>query len=424
MQRAAISLILLWTLSAPSALAATTVLHGAGLDVVTAGTRAREFLGSTEFVVAGGVADQIGGPPGGLAIVGTAGRRCSGEAPDGRDLGAMLVPLRLQLLEMDYAGATRVLDDLTTRLPCRATSAGRSELWEIFFLKGLAAWNDGKKAEARAAFAQAAALDPAQPWPTSYPPTAKETYFEAIQAAVTTRSVQLRTDVDGVTLDGRTLSIGTPQTVYTGGHLVRRGGDAMWLTVAPGPETRPELLVTSADQLIEGLFTGNPSYRPWLVDLAATRGWGDILLVDSHRAAALRAGAFLTLAAERPPKTARDSGSRRLAPSGPTVTGLILLGSGVGLGGFGLGLHLDAWAKAAPPESGPLMPREEYESFVDRNRAGLLLAIAGAAVGGTGTVVTVVGSKKAKAFAGGPKIQPWIALGPGGAGAGLRLLTD
>jgi hypothetical protein len=407
-------LVLLLSLS--PAQAGTTLLHGPGIDGAAAGERAREYLGTMEFNLAGSLVDEVGAPEGGMAVVGTPGRRCPAESADGRGLEAMLVPLRLQLLEMDYAGAARVLEDLAARLPCRAAGSSRHEIWEVFFLKGLAAWNQGSREDARSAFAQAAALDPAEIWPTSYPPTAKETYMDAMQAAVTTRSVQLRTDVDGVTVDGRALTPGTAQTVYVGGHLLRRGADALWITVGPGPETRPEILVTSAERLTEGLLSGDPTFRPWLVDHAAARGWGDVLMVDTHRAAALRAGAFQ-------PVTKVVAAPRQRVPSAlakPTVTGLVLLGAGAGVGALGLGLHVGSWAAAAPPLDGPLMQRHEYEAYVSQNRAGLALAVSGAAVGGTGIVLAIVGSRTAR-VAEVPPVLPWLAISPDGVGTGFVL---
>ncbi len=393
-------LLLLPTLASASPL----VVYGPGFDAADAAVAAKEALGSGDFRVHGSLT-ALTGEPGAPVVVGTVGRACTSAA---EPLDRVLTQARLQVLELEYASALTSLTAAVDQLPCGAESASRDHLFELFFLQGYMHFNEGQQDDARAAFAQAAAIDRNRDWPKEYPPTAKTAYLEGLQQAVGGDPATLRAETDALSIDGATVDVTAPPALVEGGHLVVVSGRALWVTVGPRAE-RPAagLLVTTSDRLAGGIAAGNDAYAPWLVAACGRLGAASLLVITKDGPRYFTDGNFAL-----PPKAITAGPS---TPSG-LVPGAILAGTGGALLGAGLGIHIDAFKAAEPDDSGGVPVAEaDYPGLLARNRAGFGLAVGGGVLVGTGVVVIVVSK-----LTGSPvTATPWIAPSDRGLGFGV-----
>ena len=327
-----VCLICLVSLGLPGiAAAGPAVLHAPGLTADQAAAAARQALGSDDFTVVGSVDDRIGAIGDTVVVAGATTRECA--QPSATSIAATLAAARMQLDEMEYEAGIDLLVRAAVNLPCGAEGATRGQLYELFFLRGLSAFNNEDVDGAKKAFAAAAVIDTGRPWDDSYPPTAKPLFLEALQDAVAPANVrEIRSTVASAYLDGAALA--STARLAVGGHIVVAGGKALWLDVPAG--TSP-LLVSTARALSADVLAGGADGALWLAGLSADKGWDDVLVVGDGTARRFRGTGFV--------------GGDLLARSGPDpvlIAGLGTTGAGVVLLAVGGGMRGAAGAAALP----------------------------------------------------------------------------
>jgi hypothetical protein len=379
-------------LCAAPALAATVVLHGDGVDPDAAKSRAAKVLDG-DLLLEGPASAVVEIPDDQLVIIGSTALRCPKEPYDGKPLAGELLVAREAAINLDYVAASQTLDALVSGLPCRALTATSDELWEVFFLQGFLHFAEGREGDARIAFTKAAAIDATRQWSSTYPPTAKDTYLEALQRALTRKGPDLQVHADDASIDGR--PPGEDVDLLAGGHLVVRGDEAIWLEVGAGGAP---IVVTTGALIKEKLLAGDQAYAPWFATVARARGWEDVLLVGEEGAVRFLGGAFQPV----------DEDVRRRADVNPgAVAGAVMLGVGGGTLGLGLGLNISGYQAGTVLDGEPLLPAGEYEAARSRGVAGLAIAIAGGAVAGAGLAIAIASSSKPKVKA---KAKPVVAV--------------
>ena len=375
-------------LTAP-AQAATQVLSAPGINEADALAAVKGKVAEPAY--AGLVWDfiDVGGSK--AVVVGAPAQRCAKPAP--RPLRGELLVVRTSMLDMEYGGALEAIDQITARIACYAEDATPDDLYELYFLRGMAAFNEDQAAEARRSFGQAAALDPSRPWPTEYPPTAQTVYLDALRDAVAQPPAALVREVEGgVSLNG-SADDGTPRLLI-GGHLLwaETSRTGLWVQVPGAGVPEQGVLLTTAVTLISGLLAGNNRYAPWLAAGAAAEGWDEVALVSDDGVVVLRGGAFFGLDGKPIRIVAEGEVTARPPPKPTTLAGVVLVGVGAGTAAAGLGLNLASYDDALPQVGEVLPPRRVYEGSMTENRAGIGLLAAGAGVAVAGIVVAIVGS--------------------------------
>ncbi len=397
--------------AAGSATAAPVVLYGPELDPVTAAEKAEKELRSREFTVVGSLAEAIGGGPDQPVVFGADVRRCEEPLPDGKPVGGVVVMAREDLLNMSYMDGMLRMQRAVDALPCHADQATTDNLYDLFFLQGVAHYLEGLPGPAKEALSQATAIDPARPWNEQWPPGPKPTFLEALQEMLEADPTALRVEIDGLTVDGRPMEQGAGNTIRPRRHLLQVGEQTFWVEAG---ESRSGVVVTTAQKLAAGLLVGDESYGSWLAEKAEAEGWQDVVVLSEGGMVVYRRGAIVQ-------STVLAPGQKRPPPKPGVVAGLALVGVGSGTAAAGLVLHGNSWATGLPGE-GALMPREDYEALVEQNRIGLGLTIAGAAVAAAGVAVTIAGaqaerpqaSTAVQAAAPATLVAPWAFGAPEG----------
>ncbi len=383
------ALCALFLLAGGFADAAPQVLYGPGVSEADAAAAVKGKLDEPAF--AGLIWDRLDVGGNKAVVVGAPAQRCAKEAP--RPLRGELLVVRTSMLDMEYGGALDAIDAIASRIACYAEDASAEDLYELYFLRGMAAFNEDKPAEARRSFGQAAALDPSRAWPSEYPPTAQTVYLDALRDAVAKPPAALVRELEGgVSLNG-SADDGTPR-LLVGGHLLwadsSRSG--LWVSVPAAGVPEQGIILTTAVKLMDGLLAGNNRYAPWLGALAAAEGWDEVALVSQDGVVVFRGGAFFGLDGKPVKQIVEGAVVARPPPKPTTIAGLALLGVGAGTAAAGLGLNLASFNEGLP-EVGQLLPdRTDYEDSVTQNRAGLGLIGVGAGVAVAGVVIAVVGS--------------------------------
>ncbi len=401
------TLVLAVGLLPAAASAAPVILTGENVEPEQALELAEETLGVTGIEVAGPLSDVAGGRPDATVVFGAFPERCIDPPAGGRPIGGVAVMAREEIFNMSYGSALERLEQAAAALPCNADAAETDHLYDIFFLRGYALYQEGREAEARRSFSQAATIDPSRPWSDAFPPTPKSTYLEALQDLLESEPAPLRVEVADLVVDGRKLERGRPHTIRPGYHLVRAGSDVLWVRVPSEEQRAPSgVVVTTSERLIEGVTAGDNAYGPWLREVSDANGWSGVIIATEDAVLRFDGRSF-----SRVPTSA---GLKKLPPPPGRVAGALMLGVGGGTVGLGLGLNVGSWAVAKPGADGTaLMPRPQYEGYLTQNRAGLGLAIAGAAVGATGLVLTLIPPKRPAEAAGAPSaasrsiVVPW-----------------
>lgn len=402
-------LLCLMFLALPTvALAAPVIMTGDGVEPDAALGLVEETLGVTGIEVAGPLSQYAGDRAEATVVFGAFPERCVDPPTGGRPIGGVVVMAREEIFNMNYASALERLDAAAAALPCNADAAETGHLYDVFFLRGYAYYQAGRVAEARRSFSQAAAIDPSRPWSDAFPPTPKATYLEALQDLLESEPAPLRVEVADLVLDGRKLERGRPHTVRPGYHLVQSASDVLWVRVPSEDQRAPSgVVVTTSERLTEGLVAGDNAYAPWLREVADANGWSGVIIATEDAVLRFDGRGFS--------QVPTAAGLKKLPPPASRVAGGVMLGVGGGTLGLGLGLNIGSWATAKPGADGSaLMPRPQYEGYVSQNRAGLGLAIAGAAVGATGLVLTLIPPKRpavsgapAAAASRRPLLLPW-----------------
>lgn len=363
-----------------AASAAPTVLYGPELDAVSAAARAASYLDAGDFRVAGPAADLVVGADAELVAQGLSLQRCVGEAGE---LSPVLGVARIQVLEMEFASARAALEGAAAALPCGARDATREQMFELFFLQGLAAFNGGNEAAAKAGFAAAAAVSSSQPWPPSYPPTAKVLFLEALQAALSSKATVVDTDLTDLWVDGEVAENLRGVPLLAGQHVLRWGDDVVLATASPeGGVAR----VTTAGTLRSWLETGAEPAGPWLAGFAQANNWDRVLLLIGEQVYELVGEQLMV----QEPVV-----SEAKLPQ-PAAAGLAMLGIGAGTFGVGLSANLGAWeagrslVRSVEPATVTPAHENSYTELRAINGVGLGLTLGGGVLAGTGAVIAAV----------------------------------
>lgn len=411
---AAIALTLV--LASDAATAAPVVLYGPGLDASAASGIAKQKLNSTEFKVAGPLAERIGVKGVTAVAVGAPSQGCA--KPAKRPLKGEFLMVDQQMSEMEYGTVRLTIDRIVERIPCYGVDASRDDLYTLFFTQGMAAFYDDDASAAQAAFAQAAAIDPSRPWPEQYPPTAKPLYDEALRIMTASPPAKVISSVPGeVMVDGEK-NYGKP-ILYPGGHMifVPDSSTSLWVTIPRAPAmSKDGLLIMTGAELLLGLLAGNDKYAPWLSQLAEEEGWPEIALVSKDEVVIFREGGFFTPTGAKIKRSAGPSASAGAKANPATIAGIALIGVGAGIGAAGAGLNVSSYNKGLPQIGSTLIPRTEYDTYKTQNTAGLALTIAGAGVAVAGVVVTVVSLVSPKEEL---TVLPWMTADETSVGFGI-----
>lgn len=401
MPRLTMLFALLLALPTPAA-AGPAVLYAAGVDPGQASTKAKAWLGNSDFTVEGPLATLIEGKPQSIVVVGAPSSRCESGRSDPLDRSVAMAGTRL--FDMEYADGLRALQKLTETLPCGGVGAARETLYQLHFLQGIAHFNLDDLEAAREAFRKAAIIDPQRPWDEQYPPQMKELFVAALQDVVTTKAMPLELEVERLLVDGEPVADKGP-SLLPGRHILTNATDALVVDVPiDADRTESAALVTTAVRLVSGLSNGDDRYAPWLADRAVAKKWSGVVLVTQDGIQQLDGRAFIK----------RKVGSVDPMP----VAGAVLMGVGAGAAGAGLALHLVSYRSAGLHEDGrATVGVDEYGPLVTQNRAGFATAIAGGVAAGVGVALVVAakapGGAKEAAWA------PWVAPSPGGVAFGL-----
>ena len=374
--------------------ATPVVLYGPGVDGAQATALAKDLLRVTDFKVEGPLYEFLGANGDAAVVVGAPATDCADPGVRRRSLKGELLRVRQAMLDMSYDAAMRDIDEIATRLPCLASDAGRDELYELFFSRGVAGFFERDEAGARAAFRQAAAIEPGREWPSHYPPTPQPLFLEALRELLAQPPAPLVSEVDGVPMLDGLPDDGSPR-LLAGHHLlyVASSHSGLWVNVPPLDQLPAQgLLLTTAVQLANGLMRGEERYAPWLQSRMTERGWDDVVVVSEGWAVRFTDGTFQVLRADaKDLRAARRRSTVRRGPSPAAVTGFVAFAAGAGVGLGGLALHVSSFRQGLPKEGATMPPRAEYEALVDRNRAGVGMVAAGSATGVVGLVLAVVG---------------------------------
>ena len=387
------------------ALAAPVVLHGPDDDAVSAATHAKEVLGSGDFRVAGSIGAVLGGDPAALLALGARLSACGGGGD--ADFVTALAEAAAWVDQMEYASAMGTIDAVVEALPCNGGKATRAQLFDAWFLRGIAAFNDGDEAAAKRAFGAATRLDPSRKWDDAFPPTPKPIYLEALQETLASPAVLLKVQADGVMLDGKALARGSSSPVRAGEHLVTYGGAIFGLLV---DENTAGVALVTAGAVEAGVLSGSEQGAAWLRGASEANGWDDVLIVAGDQARRFRDGKWVLDA---------DVANAAQGPAPMVVAGAATAGAGLGILLGGVGANVAAWQRAALSDDGKATPlsRAEYESARTQTQVSTGLIAAGAATMAVGVGLTVVGL-----VTGGPSamaVTPSFGASPDGLAFGV-----
>ncbi len=404
MLRTLIPLLVLASVGVPAAsLGAPVVVHGPDDDAVSAATLAKEVFGSRDFVVAGGIVSLVGEAPESLTALGVTLTGCGASKPG--DFAGALGEATSWVDQMEYGAAIRALDGVVTSLPCGGGDASAEQLFEAWFLRGIAAFNDGDTEAAKESFARATTLDPSRKWDEAFPPTPKPVYLEALQETLSHPPVIVQVGADGVVIDGKPVARGASASLRPGEHVLTQDGAVFTLQIGSGGAAT----VTTAGAVADGVLSGSELGAAWLAQASARRGWDEVLVVDGKESRRFRGGAWV--------REARSAGPQGPAPL--LVGGLATAGAGVGILVGGVGANVAAWNRAALSEDRTSTPltAEEYASARTQSQAGTALIVAGATTVAVGAGLTAVALVTARG--GGIAVLPSFGASPDGVSFGL-----
>lgn len=385
-----------------------------------AGLRAAEVLGQRPIVVEGPLLAvlELHDP---IFIPGVQTVPCDGRSVRVDQVVGGLESARRAVDELEYGSARLLLEGGVELLPCLVDVVEPALLYDLHFLSGLVAWNEGDRDQAEASFARAVSVDPARPWDEAYAPDAKGAFLQALQSSIAEPGPILRVSDDlrgRVLLDGRLVADG--DHLAAGPHLLQVSTGPTWvsqeLQVEPA-RVRSELALLGPRGLQEALLAGEPTLTGLLGTAAEARGMQRLLLVgaDGDVEFDVVGRTFGASGAAAPIVT---SSSGRSGPASPVVGGLVLAGAGAAVGGLGFALHGSAWQQGSPWIDDPgYGDAEAFETLRRQNQVGFAVGVGGLAVLATGVVVTVTAAVQ------GPDVKAVLApvgvVGPDGAVLGV-----
>ena len=383
--------------------------------------RAEALLGGRAFVVEGPLLTllELDDP---LHVLGPTTETCDGRAVLAEQVTGGLEAARRAVDELEYGSARMLLAGGVDLLRCLSEPASPEVLYDLHFLSGLVAWNEGDPEQATAAFRGAVAVDPGRPWNEAYAPDARAAFLTALQESIAEPGPVLRIapELRGrLLLDGRGVDDGV--AVPRGNHLLQLSASTGFVSrqieLAAASE-QPEIRLLGPAGLREALVARDPAVAGLLGTAAEAKGMDQLLLLApddavefdvSTRTFRRSGGGSLTTVAMQP----------RSAPQPGLLAGLVLVGTGAATGGLGFALHGSAWRQGEPwLEDATYGEVADYEALRRQNVAGFVVGVGGAAVLAAGVVVAIdaaVRGTSAKAAA----VTPFGAGGPDGAILGL-----
>ncbi|MCB9675715.1 MAG: hypothetical protein H6737_11395 [Alphaproteobacteria bacterium] len=269
--------------------------------------------------------------------------------------------------------------DAIERLPCDPAVTSEA-LGRIGMLGGITAARRGEADTARLRFTEARTWHPSVAWSDDWPPDLRETFDSAAAGAPVALTI---IPEGGVRIDGSPAS--APARVAPGRHLVRVADQGMWVTVPPVDDALIVPLAYPVDSLG---WMGDPTRRADLSALLATAlGEGRYALVTDGTT---------TWAGTTGRTDWVETGGAVRTTDTPTkrspVGAVLAVGGGV-LALAGTAVASEAWLTADRYEKSPdpAWTFNQYSNARTRYTTGLVGAVAGAALAGTGVVVHVAG---------------------------------
>lgn len=395
------------------ATAAPSVLYGqAGdgpaPDAASAALAAKELLRSGDFRIEGELAGLPELADGQLLSTPPLLEACPAEA--GAPLAERVAAARARVDELDFEAALAELDHGSPIVACSGP-VRREALYDLFFLAGYARFFSDNRQGAQALFALAAAIDPGRRWNEELPPTAKGTFLDALQGALDSPGAALDTGlVAGLAIDGKVTAEGQAPALLPGVHLLELGSRRHVLQLPAAADLEAVRLLPSAP-LRRALLRGERWTAPIMAALAEARGWDDVVLVSDLGSVRFRRGAWVG---------SPMGASATTTPKGPPpkrVAGVVLLGSGAAVAAVGFGLHGQAWQAGQAIEEDPrAADRPGYEALHQRNTAGFVTGVAGAAMAATGLVLALAPPPRGEGVV---ALRPWLAGDEDGVRLGL-----
>ena len=185
--------------------------------------------------------------------------------PDGKTELGQLTASGLALLDdLEPASALEALKLAAQRLPCQGDFLSTEAIARLPFYTGIAAYLNGDIETAANQFRQSAAIDPAQPWDSSYPTEPQSTFLSAVQEIVAAPKARVYGDMRGtqyveVWLDGQRLDLdkAIEREVLPGVHVIQALDDrSNWHSFVYRLESGGKLLLFSSHGIEHTLLDG------------------------------------------------------------------------------------------------------------------------------------------------------------------------
>jgi len=264
-----------------------------------AGLRAAEVLGQRPIVVEGPLLAvlELHDP---IFIPGVQTVPCDGRSVRVDQVVGGLESARRAVDELEYGSARLLLEGGVELLPCLVDVVEPALLYDLHFLSGLVAWNEGDRDQAEASFARAVSVDPARPWDEAYAPDAKGAFLQALQSSIAEPGPILRVSDDlrgRVLLDGRLVADG--DHLAAGPHLLQVSTGPTW--VSQELQVEPARVLPTRVAILPVIGAIPPGISIALQDALGAdcpRALVDDLGADGPRRPANRSAAQLSVAAD------------------------------------------------------------------------------------------------------------------------------
>lgn len=368
---------------------------GAVPDTATAAGVAQAALGSGDFQLGGALDAVLALDSSPVWVLGARQQGCSGPPMSTEDFSALLNEASDAVDMLEFGEAHSKLGEAQQAMPCLSAPADPEALYQIWFLAGLSAFHEGKEAEASAAFASAAVLDPTRKWNPDYAPAAQGLFLDALQGALARKAPPLGRDsslVGVLLVDGRPHD-GTGE-LLVGRHLVQlKTEEGIGGALVTLPEESGWLAALPPATLIRKILEADPAVAGFLGAALAETGWTELVLVSELGAARFDVpnSRYLSqpgLASSTDPVSRRDT-SRAGAKAPPgAVAGALVSGIGAGAAGAGFTISGLAWQRGSAAEQAGA--QSDYASAYQDNLGGFAMGVAGAVAAGTGLIVALV----------------------------------
>jgi tetratricopeptide (TPR) repeat protein len=180
---------------------------------------------------------------------------------DKTEIVALNEMARKQIDDLNFAGGLELYEEAMARLPCQLVFVDPAAAWDTYFYAGIAAFYVEQRKKALEYFKQAATIDPARQWDSSFPPDPQSTYLKAVQDVIARPMGRVFGDMRGtqyieVRLDGESLDLtkAFETTVRPGQHLIQavddRGDWTTWVRQVEEGATLTFFSAKGAEQML------------------------------------------------------------------------------------------------------------------------------------------------------------------------------